>query len=185
MVDFDPFMVHASLVAIAWLVLLPAGVIMARYFKVTRGQDYPRVVENLFWWKWHRLRQYSGLWLALIGVYVAYHALGGWYLTNLHTLTGLAAMAIGLLQVVSTWFRGIKGGPTQSGANPMDPATWRGDHYDMTRRRRIFEAWHRMMGFVAIALAFTAAALGLHWLDAPLLAGLLPAIILFYAVLFV
>ena len=38
-------------------------------------------------------------------------------------------------------------------ADPADPATWRGDHYDMTPRRRLFEAWHKTAGWSLIALA--------------------------------
>jgi hypothetical protein len=185
MSDVDPFTIHAGLMVAAWLILLPAGALMARYFKVTRGQDYPRVLDNLFWWNWHRILQYSGLGLVLVGVSIAYRTVGAWDWTNLHALTGLAATVLGLLQVVSTWFRGKKGGPTERGADPKDPATWRGDHYDMTRRRRLFEAWHRVMGFAAIALAFTATALGLRLVDAPVLAKLsLPVLVLLYAALF-
>jgi hypothetical protein len=60
--------------------------------------------------------------------------------------------------------------------NSRDSTAWRGDRYDMTWRRRIFEAWHRMMGYGAIALAFAAAFLGLSRIGATRLVGLLPLI---------
>lgn len=158
----DPFLIHASLMIAAWLVLLPAGAMIARYCKVTPRQDWPRALDNQLWWWLHRVLQYAGVTAAAAGFVVAYRAAGGLALDVLHVRAGLAVLGLALLQVVSTWFRGSKGGPTGNGADPATPGTWRGDHYDMTRRRRLFERWHKTAGWLSIGLAAVAVGLGLQ-----------------------
>ncbi|TLU72964.1 cytochrome b561 domain-containing protein [Lichenicoccus roseus] len=158
----DPFLLHGTLMLIAWLVLLPLGALIARTRKVTPRQDWPRVVENLTWWWLHRLLQWSGVGIALLGLAVAWRATGGLATGLLHVQAGLLVLTLATLQIVSTWFRGDKGGPTGSHADPAQPATWRGDHYDMTPRRRIFEAWHKTVGWGSILLALFTVLLGLQ-----------------------
>jgi hypothetical protein len=70
------FLIHAILMMAAWLVLLPAGALVARFCKVTPGQNWPQSLDNLLWWRLHRLLQYAGVACALIGVGVAYWAMG-------------------------------------------------------------------------------------------------------------
>jgi hypothetical protein len=169
----DPFLLHASLMIMAWLVLLPAGAMIARFCKVMPRQDWPLVLDNQFWWWLHRVLQYSGVTCALAGLFIAVRAVGGidWGLP--HVQAGLLVVALALCQVVSTWFRGSKGGPTGRGANPQRPETWRGDHYDMTLRRRVFEAWHRTFGWLSILLAAVTIMLGLRLYGWPsLLSGI-------------
>lgn len=146
----------------AWLVLLPAGAMVARFCKVTPGQDWPRRLDSQIWWWLHRLLQYAGLGTALGGFVVARYAVGGIDTSVLHVQAGLLVLGLASLQLVSTWFRGDKGGPTGDGADPGDPSTWRGDHYDMTRRRRLFEAWHKTAGWISILAALVAIMLGLR-----------------------
>ncbi len=38
---------------LSWSVFLPLGMLAARYFKVTPGQDWPRVLDNKLWWRTH------------------------------------------------------------------------------------------------------------------------------------
>ncbi len=157
----DAFLVHGILMSAAWLVLLPAGVLIARFFKVTRGQDWPNEVDNQFWWLCHRWLNYTGIGVATFGLFWIWTVLDGVQLASWHGRLGLLVMMFGWLQVVSGWLRGSKGGPTDIGANLSDPATWRGDHFDMTRRRRLFEAWHKHLGYLALCLAVPTASLGL------------------------
>ena len=132
------------MMALAWLVLLPAGALVARFYKVLPRQDFPAVTDSKAWWRAHLLLQYGGTALAAAGLWTAWDALdGAWDLSNLHTLLGLAVMGLCAMQVVSAWLRGTKGGPTDTHADPADPGTWRGDHFDMTRRRRLFEVRRR------------------------------------------
>ena len=158
--------VHAALMLTAWGLLIPAGGIVARYFKVMPGQDFPRVVENLTWWRWHRGLQYGGMALATVALGVILSETGGRFDT-LHGRCGLAVMTLGWLQVVSGLLRGSKGGPTDQRADPLDPATWRGDHYDMTPRRHAFEAWHKPAGWAAVMLAGVTVLLGLQLVGSP------------------
>ncbi|MGI9420220.1 MAG: cytochrome b561 domain-containing protein [Geminicoccaceae bacterium] len=170
----DPFVLHGALMAIAWLVLLPAGVLIARFFKVTKNQDWPNELDNQLWWVAHRWLNYSGITLATLGFLAIWTTLDGLQLTSWHGRLGLATFALGWLQVISAWMRGSKGGPTDVGADPADPATWRGDHFDMTPRRRRFEAWHKHVGYLALSLAVPAAWLGLGMIGAPIWLQALP-----------
>jgi hypothetical protein len=163
-----PFLIHAILMILAWIVLLPTGAMVARFCKVTWRQDWPQATDSLLWWWLHRILQYSGVGAALLGVWIAYRATGRLPLGMLHVQAGLVVLTLALLQIVSTWFRGSKGGPTAAGADPARPETWRGDHYDMTRRRQIFEECHKTFGWVAVGLALVTVLLGLKLLGWPM-----------------
>jgi hypothetical protein len=163
----DPFLVHGIMMAIAWLVLLPAGVLIARFFKVTRNQDWPNQLDSQLWWLCHRWLNYTGIGLATLGALLIWTSQDGPQLVSLHGQLGLSTLALGWLQVISGWLRGTKGGPTDAGADPADPSTWRGDHFDMTPRRRLFEAWHKHVGYLALMLAVPSVWLGLMSIAAP------------------
>jgi hypothetical protein len=77
----------------------------------------------------------------------------------LHALMGYAVLAFGALQFVAGWFRGTKGGPSEP--------DMRGDHYDMTPRRIAFEAVHKTVGYLAIALSAGTILTGLWAANAP------------------
>ncbi len=158
----DPFLVHVLCMIVAWLVLLPTGGLVARFCKVTPQQDWPRTLDNPFWWWAHRVLQYAGIGCALAGLGVAFRAQGSLDIGLLHVQAGLLLLGLAVLQVISAWFRGSKGGPTDRGADRSRPETWRGDHYDMTARRRGFEAWHKTTGWVCIAAAPLVIVLGLQ-----------------------
>ncbi len=164
---------HGRLMVLSWGVLLPVGVLVARYFKVRRGQDWPRELDDPWWWHRHRLVQYTGIALMTVGAGLIWlggaepaqgpaHGVASW-----HCWSGWAVFALGWLQVAGAWARGTKGGPTDARADPRDPATWRGDHYDMTRHRIVFEWQHKAGGWVAIALACGTLVMGLINADAP------------------
>ena len=162
------FLWHAALMAIAWLVLLPTGALIARFYKVRPRQRFPQQLDDKLWWNAHRLLQSAGAALAAYAFWVAYDALDDrieWSLG--HVQLGLAALGLCAAQLLSTLFRGTKGGPTDEFADPDDPLTWRGDHYDMTLRRRLFELWHKNLGYVSIALAVAAAWTGIELAGLP------------------
>ena len=173
--------IHATLMIVAWGGMMPLGGIVARYFKVVPGQGFPEVVDNPFWWNWHRGLQYGGLAVATVALAVIFWETGG-SIDTLHGSLGVAVMGLGGLQLLSPLFRGRKGGPTDQGADPSDPASWRGDHYDMTLRRHLFEAWHKTMGWGLIVLAAVTILLGIQLVGAPswllVLAGMLQAAML-------
>jgi hypothetical protein len=152
-------LLHAGLMVTAWAAILPAGAIVARWLKVTREQDFPRVLDNKTWWHWHQALQYAGVGLSTLGFAAILLATGGSFATT-HGWIGLAVVLLGWAQVIAGWLRGSKGGPTDRNADPARPETWRGDHFDMTPRRRRFEAIHKAGGWVAIALSVAAIVTG-------------------------
>ncbi len=161
---------HARAMVAAWAVLLPLGVLAARYFKVTPRQDWPRVLDNKAWWHAHRGLQYLGMALAAVGLVLAWNqgaqaSASGWW----HHFIGWAVLALGAGQLISAWARGSKGGPTAP--------TMRGDHYDMTPHRRWFERLHKGLGWLALLLAMLAIGTGLVAADAP---RWMPAVLLLW-----
>ncbi len=163
---------HGRLMVAAWGVLLPLGILVARYYKVTPRQDWPRELDNKFWWRGHLSCQYLGG-TAMLAGFLLIRFSGGATGAALHQALGYAVLALGLLQFVEGWLRGSKGGPTD--------ATMRGDHYDMTRRRVLFEHVHRKMGYLALALGVAAILSGLWTANAPRWMPLL--LLLWWAVL--
>ncbi len=151
---------HARLMVLAWAVMLPMGVIAARYYKVTPRQDWPRQMDNRAWWHAHRALQYGGVLTMLIGIALS------WQATHhdstpamLHRYLGWAVLALGLVQIIGAWLRGSKGGPTEP--------QMRGDHYDMTAYRLRFEWIHKTCGWAALGIAVLTVVLGLIAADAP------------------
>ncbi|MES2947129.1 MAG: cytochrome b561 domain-containing protein [Pseudomonadota bacterium] len=151
---------HARCMVLGWAVLLPVGVLVARYFKVLPGQDWPRVVDHKAWWHGHRALQYAGVLVMLFGVYLAWgRATGGNPMARAHQYLGWTVVALGLGQILLAWGRGSKGGPTGQQMS--------GDHYDMTPWRIAFERLHKWGGYAALLLAVMVIVLGLAVADAP------------------
>ena len=146
---------HARLMVLAWSVLIPLGVLAARFYKVTPKQDFPAELDNPLWWHSHRALQYTGVSLSVLAALF----IAKWQLASWHAICGYVLMALGLLQVMGALLRGSKGGPTDT--------EMRGDHYDMTRQRRIFEWLHKRVGYSALALTILTTSLGLAMADAP------------------
>jgi hypothetical protein len=150
---------HARLMALGWSVLLPLGMLVARFFKVMPGQDWPNEVERLTWWRAHLALQISGVVIMSLGLAMI---LGRAFLSTaaagFHHALGWIIVAIGWIQVLGGAVRGSKGGPTD--------VDMRGDHYDMTARRVVFEYVHKYAGWLAALLALVATALGLIIVDA-------------------
>ena len=153
---------HGRLMVVAWVILLPLGVLIARFFKVTPHQQWPATLDNKFWWHCHRALQYAGIvtMTAAAGLAIA-HADIARSPMPIHGLLGFAVLGLGWLQLVSGWLRGTKGGP-QGGPGGSATAVVRGDHYDMTRHRLVFEYTHKLGGYAVLLLATVDVALGLR-----------------------
>jgi hypothetical protein len=160
---------HGRLMTLAWGVLIPLGVVIARYFKVTPRQDWPRELDNLLWWHGHLACQYLGGLAMLAGFLVIWLPGAGEGSAWLHRSLGYVVLGFGALQFVAGWLRGSKGGPTD--ANP------RGDHYDMTLRRVVFELVHKTVGYLALAFSAATIMTGLWAANAPIW---MPLVMLFW-----
>ncbi len=153
---------------LAWTCLIPMGVVVARFYKVLPKQDWPRELDSQFWWIAHRLFQYGGIAAAVAAVYLLWDepAQKSSALLVWHVWLGWVVMVLCGLQVLGAWLRGSKGGPVDAQAWPDSPIE-RGDHYDMTRRRRVFEYVHINVGYVLVLLAALTTGLGLSLSGAP------------------
>lgn len=161
---------HGRVMVLAWGFLMPLGVLIARFYKVTPRQDWPTDLDNKFWWHSHRLLQYGGVLLMTAGLAIALHGTGAkapW--RNLHTLLGWLIVLLAWLQLASGHLRGSKGGPVHARHRVL-PAQgqWAGDHYDMSVRRIAFERLHKGLGYALLALSSLTIFLGLRLADAPL-----------------
>ncbi len=157
---------HGALMATAWAAMLPAGAAIARWRKVTRRQRFPDQLDNQFWWNRHRQLQYGGVALTLAGAAAILTVTGGSF-AGLHGQLGLALVLLALGQLALSAWRGSKGGPTDPAADPDRPETWRGDHFDMTPRRILFERLHKAIGWGSIGAGAIAIALGASILGWP------------------
>jgi len=168
---------HAVLMVGIWFVLVPLCIVSIRF-----GKPKPRPhgireeirITNLVWWWFsvHKVGLYVAIGLSIAGLGVALTVSRG-FSGSLHSIFGLTTIALGCLQIVSAWLRGKHGGRYYYTADPDDPSTWRGDHFDMTPRRRRFEAYHKTAGYFAAFFAAGAAASGLMQFPMPTLAAFL------------
>jgi hypothetical protein len=159
---------HGRLMVLAWGVLIPVGVLVARYFKIWPGQRWPAQLDHPGWWHSHRACQWSAVCLMTLATALAWQSaqpaasLAGALQLNLprlHTQLGWGLLCAAWLQIVAGFARGSKGGPTA--------ATMRGDHFDMTPRRRLFEHLHKSLGWASLLVACATMLIGLVLVDAP------------------
>ncbi len=151
---------HGRIMVLCWGVLLPLGVLIARFFKVMPSQNWPTVLDNKAWWTAHLHGQGAAIVLAAVGVALIWNTAGGATpLARWHGYTGWAVTALGIAQALAGFARGSKGGPQD--------ARVRGDHYDMTPRRNTFEKTHKSLGYAALLLALVTVFMGLVVADAP------------------
>jgi hypothetical protein len=152
---------HGRMMVLAWCALLPIGILAARFFKITPRQDWPRQLDNKMWWYAHNILQYSGA--ILVFAAALYVERSTAVLSSYHAVLGWSVVSLTIAQVFGGLLRGSKGGPTAPARN----GSLRGDHYDMTLRRSVFERIHKSVGYLAVVLAIAAMATGLHHANAP------------------
>ena len=151
---------HARCMVLGWGLLLPLGVLAARFYKVTPRQPWPQVLDNPAWWHAHRGLQWAGIGVMSLGAALAWQqASAATPLARLHGTAGWVLVVAGWLQIAGGLARGSKGGPSA--------ATLRGDHYDMSPQRIAFERLHKALGWAALLAAVGVIALGLVLADAP------------------
>lgn len=154
---------HGRLMVLAWAVLVPTGILAARFFKVWPGQDWPRQLDDQRWWRTHRLSQYSAVVVMCVALALVLNASRDGVAPGPHAMIGWTVLGLATLQVLGGLFRGSKGGPTALAPD----GSLRGDHFDMTRRRLLFEYLHKSTGYVAFSLSIAAVLSGLLQSNAP------------------
>jgi hypothetical protein len=173
---------HAILMVAVWFVLAPICIITIRFGKpkpTLTGLHRKVAVKHIEWW-WFSVHKYGlifSIGLALAGAIVAVTVSGG-FSGSFHSMFGLTTIALGCLQIMGGWLRGRHGGKNYYSADPDDPKTWFGDHYNMTTRRRIFEAYHKTAGYFVYFFAAGAVASGLTQYPMPGLAVFIVAMVL-------
>jgi len=159
MVDFA-ISWHARMMVIAWGVLAPLTVFSARYFKVLPWQDWPRELDSQAWWKAHWMGNGFVVLCTVFGLGLILGSADG---GSLHGQLGYAMLVLLFVQVTLGVFRGTKGGPTALSPDGSP----RGDHYDMTPWRIMFEWVHKLTGYALLALGIWVILLGLWLANAP------------------
>lgn len=165
---------HALLMVSMWAVLVPAGIISLRYFKPrpSRTGIESRIAVRDPRWLWFSLHKYVltfAVGMSVAGTVVALVVSKG-FSGTIHSAFGLATVAFGCLQLISAWLRGTHGGRYYYTGKPDKPETWRGDHFDMTPRRRRFETYHKTAGYFTMFCAAGAIGSGLMQYPMPALA---------------
>lgn len=95
--DLRPVLaVHGFMMFLAWGILLPGGILAARYLKHVKGDG---------WYQIHVYLQYSALAIIMLALLFAIAELHGFYVTSLHVKFGLAAILLACLQPVNAFFR--------------------------------------------------------------------------------
>jgi cytochrome b561 len=151
---------HARIMVLGWGFLAPVSVLIARFFKVLPGQDFPRELDTQFWWHTHWIGFTGVLLLTIFGVGLLLPDASG---DSWHGRLGYCVLTLVFLQVALGIFRGTKGGPTA----PASDGSFRGDHYSMTPWRTLFEACHKSLGYLLLLLSSVVIVLGLWDANAP------------------
>lgn len=81
---------------LAWGILLPGGILAARYLKHVKGDG---------WYQLHVYLQYSGLAIVLLGFLFAVAELQGLHFDSLHVKFGMAAILLACVQPVNAYMR--------------------------------------------------------------------------------
>lgn len=152
---------HGRLMVLGWGVLAPLAVLIARFFKIMPGQDWPRELDNQTWWRSHWMGQSVVVGCSLFALYLVLPT--DFSKMTLHNWLGYTVLLAMVVQVLLGLFRGDKGGPTA----PASDGSLRGHHYDMTRHRRMFEALHKSIGYFTLFLAAVTILLGLWKANGP------------------
>lgn len=151
---------HGRSMVAAWGILAPLAVLTARFLKIWPGQDWPKELDSQIWWRSHWIGQSCTFLLTLCGFWLIY---GTSDALNWHTVSGYAILSLIVVQIVIGIFRGSKGGPTA----PAADGSLRGDHYDMTPWRLMFERVHKTLGYFLLLLGAATIVSGMWFVNAP------------------
>jgi hypothetical protein len=131
--------VHGFMMFLAWGILLPGGILAARYLKHLKGDN---------WYKIHVYLQYSGLAIVFLALLFAVAELRGFHVSSTHVKFGIAAIFLACIQPANAFLRP----PKQSNVEPA------------TLNRIIWEYLHIIVGRSAIVVGIAALFTGMKHL---------------------
>ncbi|EOY13431.1 DOMON domain - like 10 [Theobroma cacao] len=130
--DLRPVLtVHGYMMFLAWGILLPGGILAARYLKHVKGDG---------WYQIHVYLQYSGLAIVLLALLFAVVELRGFYVSSLHVKFGITAIFLACVQPVNAFLR------------PEKPANGE----EVSSKRLLWEYFHVIVGRGAIVVGIAA-----------------------------
>ncbi len=99
---------HGRVMTLAWAILLPIGVLIARFGKITPRQNWPDRLDNRLWFHTHWMMQTGAALGMVIGIYLIWKPAGDGWLIFVHRSLGWAIAAFCAMQVVAGMFRGTR-----------------------------------------------------------------------------
>ncbi|KAJ6743874.1 hypothetical protein OIU85_017775 [Salix viminalis] len=130
--DLRPVLaVHGFMMFLSWGILLPGGILAARYLKHVKGDG---------WYQIHVSLQCSGLLILLLGLLFAVAELRGLYISSAHVKLGLAAIFLACVQPVNASMR-----PKKSAKGE-----------EVSSKRHLWEYFHFIVGRSAIIVGIAA-----------------------------
>lgn len=138
--DLRPVLaVHGFMMFVAWGLLLPGGIVAARYLKHLKGD---------LWFQAHTYLQYSGVAVMFLGVLFAVAELRGFSFKSTHAKIGLLAFTFTSVQPINAYLR-----PHRAENREI-----------LSRKRVIWEYLHVFTGRTALVAGATALFTGLQHL---------------------
>ena len=144
-IPIDVFkVVHGSLMVLAMGILLPGGVLVARFTKLRE----PTTGPGAFWFLYHQVLQYSGLVVMLLGFGMAVYFQerdGNAHFRCMHCMLGLGVVISAVMQPVNAWMR------------PSKESKW----------RSLWEKLHKGSGWLVLLASVLTILFGLYAINAP------------------
>ncbi|CAN4097908.1 unnamed protein product [Withania somnifera] len=138
--DLRPVLaVHGFMMFLAWGILLPGGILAARYLKHVKGDG---------WFQIHVYLQYSGLSIVFLGFLFAVAELRGLSFSSLHVKFGMLAIVLAIAQPINAYLR-----PKKPGAEE-----------EVSPKRRLWKYIHVIVGRGAIVVGIAALITGMKHL---------------------
>lgn len=138
--DLRPVLaVHGFMMFLAWGILLPGGILAARYLKHVKGDG---------WYQIHVYLQYSGLSITFLGFLFAVAELRGFYFDSLHVKFGTLAILLACVQPINAYLR------------PKKPATGE----EPSSKRVLWEYVHVIVGRCTVIVGIAALISGMKHL---------------------
>ncbi|CAN4099855.1 unnamed protein product [Withania somnifera] len=138
--DLRPVLaVHGFMMFLAWGILLPGGILAARYLKHVKGDG---------WFQIHVYLQYSGLSIVFLGFLFAVAELRGLSFSSLHVKFGMPAILLAIAQPINAYLRPKKAG----------------DGEEVSPKRHLWEYIHVIVGRGAIVVGIASLITGMKHL---------------------